>query len=43
MGSGYAGFSKNGRNSMAFEPVSFEGKKILLTGATGMVSRPLVR
>jgi UDP-glucuronate 4-epimerase len=26
-----------------FEPVSFEGKKILITGATGMVSRPLVR
>jgi UDP-glucuronate 4-epimerase len=28
---------------MAFEPVSFKGKKILITGATGMVSRPLVR
>lgn len=28
---------------MAFEPVRFEGKKILITGATGMVSRPLVR
>jgi nucleoside-diphosphate-sugar epimerase len=28
---------------MAFEPVSFAGKKILITGATGMVSRPLVR
>jgi UDP-glucuronate 4-epimerase len=26
-----------------FDPVSFEGKKILITGATGMVSRPLVR
>jgi UDP-glucuronate 4-epimerase len=28
---------------MAFEPVRLEGKKILITGATGMVSRPLVR
>ncbi|MGO9605366.1 MAG: NAD-dependent epimerase/dehydratase family protein [Candidatus Binataceae bacterium] len=28
---------------MAFEPVSFAGKKILITGATGLVSRPLVR
>ena len=28
---------------MAFEPVNFNGKKILITGATGMVSRPLVR
>lgn len=28
---------------MALEPVSFEGKKILVTGATGMVARPLVR
>ncbi len=28
---------------MAFEPVRFDGKKILITGATGMVSRPLVR
>lgn len=28
---------------MAFEPVRLDGKKILVTGATGMVSRPLVR
>ncbi len=28
---------------MPFEPVSFAGRKILITGATGMVSRPLVR
>ncbi len=28
---------------MAFEPVNFAGRKILITGATGMVSRPLVR
>lgn len=28
---------------MAFEPVSFAGKKILITGATGMVARPLVQ
>jgi nucleoside-diphosphate-sugar epimerase len=28
---------------MPFEPVSFEGNNILITGATGMVSRPLVR
>lgn len=26
-----------------FEPVNFEGKKILITGATGLVARPLVR
>jgi UDP-glucuronate 4-epimerase len=28
---------------MAFEPVGFKGKKILITGATGLVARPLVR
>ena len=28
---------------MAFEPVSFKGKKVLITGATGLVARPLVR
>src|SRR5215471_4016244 len=28
---------------MTFEPVGFKGKKILITGATGMVARPLVR
>ena len=28
---------------MAFEPVSFKGKKILITGATGLVARPLVQ
>src|SRR5215469_11072283 len=28
---------------MALQPVGFEGKSILITGATGMVSRPLVR
>jgi len=27
---------------MAFEPVSFKGKKILIAGATGLVARPLV-
>ena len=27
---------------MAFEPVSFKDKKILITGATGLVARPLV-
>lgn len=28
---------------MAFEPVGFKSKKILITGATGLVARPLVR
>ena len=28
---------------MAFKPVSFAGQKILITGATGMVARPLLR
>jgi nucleoside-diphosphate-sugar epimerase len=28
---------------MAFEPVRLEGSRILVTGATGMVARPLVR
>lgn len=28
---------------MAFEPVTLKGKKILITGATGLVARPLVR
>jgi hypothetical protein len=27
---------------MTYEPVKLEGTKILITGATGMVSRPLV-
>src|SRR5215475_2977421 len=28
--------------SIVFEPVSFKGKRVLITGATGLVARPLV-